>query len=112
MSYIICKSEKVIKCCEAFIKVSDANKLERIEQIINRLANKRLWNFKKMGFETAEELLKNNKATMDYQIPFDVNLYSKSEKREMVDSLLLLAKNGEPVMVSDKHAFIFEYIGD
>jgi len=109
MSYITVSAEKVIKHCEAFIIKSDAHKLEQVNAIINKLAQTPCWNFKPLGFDKAEEMLKNNKATMRHQIPFDVALFGKSEKREMVENLLLLAKNGDPVMVSDNHAFIFEY---
>jgi hypothetical protein len=109
MSYISVPAEKVIKCCEAFIIKSDANKLKRIDEIIGELAKTRGWNFKPLGVAKAREMLENNNGGMGYQIRFDVALYVKSEKREMVERLLLLAKNGDPVMVSDKHAFIFEY---
>lgn len=110
MSYITVPAEKVIICCENVIKQAHINRLKRLEEIINSLANYRmLWVFPAMGKKKAEETLNNGDAGIRWQIPYDCNIFNKSTKREQAEKLLLLAKHGDPVIITDKHAWIFDY---
>ena len=112
MSYITVSAEKVIKCCENFLDNAAEKRKERLEEIINKYANTRLWNFKKMGYEIAYDRLVNGEARMDYQVPFDIKLNCTSDKEEAAHNLLKLAKHGDPVIISDEHAFILDWIGE
>ena len=49
---------------------------------------------------------------MTYQVPFDINLTYTSDNEEAANNLLKLAKHGDPVIISDKHAFILDWIGE
>lgn len=108
MSYIICDSENVKDACINWLSNMQSRKIKRRNQIIEKLAETRLWNFKKIGIETAEDLLYSGKAGMKYQIPFDVNEFNVSKKEEDVFNLLTIAEKGNPVYITDNHAFIFE----
>lgn len=109
MSHITVSAEKVMKCCEAFIRISDARKAARIEDIISELAKVKGWNFKPYGIEKAKLMLESNDASLRYQIPYDIAKHVKSEKREIAEKLLILAKHGDPIIISYDHAFILEW---
>lgn len=108
MSYILVDSKKVIKACNTWLEAYDSKKLEAVNEIVDKLANTRLWNFKKMGQEKAMQRLMQGKAGMQYQIPFDCRLCSDSDNYKIVKRLLVLAKHGDPVVITDNHYFIFE----
>jgi hypothetical protein len=110
MSYITIDSKTVVKCCEKYLKVLNQRKQERLISIVNKLANRRNWNFKKIGYDKAKEILWASNARMDYQIPFDVILFNTSEKEEIANRLLLLALGADKINVSDDACFIFEYL--
>lgn len=112
MSHITVSAEKIIKCCENFLDHSAEKRKERLEEIINNYANIRLWNFRKMGYEMAYDRLIKGEAGMDYQIPFDIKLNYVSNKEQAAYNLLKLAKHGDPVIISDEHAFILDWIGE
>ena len=112
MSYITVSAEKVIKCCENFLDNAAEKRKARLEEIINKYANTRLWNFKKIGYEIAYDRLIKGEAGMGYQVPFDINLTYTSDNEEATNNLLKLAKHGDPVIISDKHAFILDWIGE
>ena len=112
MSHITVSAEKVIKCCETFLDHAAEKRKERLDKIINKYAKSRLWNFKRMGYEIAYTRLVNGEAGMNYQVPFDVNLNCTSDKEEAAYNLLKLAKHGDPVIISDEHAFILDWVGE
>ena len=109
MSHITVSAEKVIKCCETFLDHAAEKRKERLDKIINKYANIRLWNFRKMGYEMAYDRLIKGEAGMDYQMEFDIKLNYVSNKEQAAHNLLKLAKHGDPVIISDKHAFILDW---
>ena len=109
MSYITVPAEKIIKCCEAFIAQSDFNMAYNAAEMLKRYANQRISIFSKQtrGYQGAFDYLEN---TDDFAngLKWSAKFW-KSENREAVERLLILAKHGDPVIISDEHAFILEW---
>ncbi len=58
----------------------------------------------KWGYQKAFDFLENDP---DFQSLYYQSCFWKGRTYESVECLLNLAKNGNPVMISDKHSFIF-----
>lgn len=110
MSHIIVPAAKVIKCCENFILSRSIRRCRNAAEVLKReAAQKQYWFFgKPIGYKKAYEWYCNASPldTMKYWACF-----WEDEKDEYAKNLLTLAKHGDPVMLTDKHAFILEYEG-
>ena len=109
MSYITVSAEKLIKCCENFILSRSIRRCRKAAVVLKKkAAQKQFWFFgKPIGYKKAYEWYCNtetNFSTVKYWACF-----WEDEKDEYAENLLTLAKHGDPVMLSDKHAFILNY---
>ena len=108
MSQITVSAELVIQCCNNFNTYNDKQDCLREAKYIREYANnKRFIIFgEKWGYQKAFEYLENNSDfdTFGYSI-----IRCKGRTGERVDNLRLLAQNGDPVIITDNDAFIFNF---
>jgi hypothetical protein len=108
MSYISVPAEKVIELCEYVMAHAEWLQVHHEMAAIKKYAKaKRFWLFgKEIGYEKAWQNIKNASSVFDY-MDYTAIFYIHGEYYEMAEKLKRLAENGNPVMVSDKHSFIF-----
>lgn len=105
MSHITVSSDKVIKACEFYMMHCEFYRdMAQLNAIKKEANSKTFWCFRKpIGYEKA---LKNiqNAGVFEYYTASWIS----GEKYDLADNIRLLAKNGDPVIISDNAAFIFD----
>lgn len=108
MSHITAASDKVIKACELYMMYCEFNRdMTQLNAIKKEANSKTFWCFgKPIGYEKA---LKNiqNAGVFEYAEYYTAT-WICGKKYDLADNIRLLAKNGDPVIISDNAAFIFD----
>lgn len=109
MSYITVSAEKVIKHCEAFLAYNDMVFLAKQAEQIKKLANEKKFILfgPKYTYDEAYNILENDISFSSRSLKY--HLRPDAYRFDDVTELLKLTENGNPVMVSDNHAFIFDW---
>ena len=108
MSQITVPAELVLQCCANFVKYWDERDAFRESEYVREYAERKQFIIfgKKWGYQEAFEYLEKNS-------DFDTLAYSairwQGTDGQIVKNLKLLAENGDPVIITDKHAFIFNF---
>ena len=108
MSYITVPAEKVIKCCQNWILYDNIRDCQNAAVILAKKAREKKYIFfgEKIGYQAAFDYYMNSD---DFTtLKFHACFYN-TEINDSIENLLTLAQNGDPVMVTDKHAFIFRF---
>lgn len=109
MSYITVSAEKVINCCEAFLINNDMIYRRIQANEIKKLANEKKSIFfgSKYTYDEAYNILEKDisftKRSLCYHMRPDYERFNDA------NNLLKLAKHGDPVIISDEHAFILNW---
>ena len=108
MSHISVPAEKVIKCCNNWKAYWNIRNCQRAANILAKKAKeKRFIIFgSPIGYQKAYEycMEEDNFCSLKFQLCFILG-----ETGETIKNLLMLAKHGNPVIISDKHAFILDF---
>ncbi len=109
MSYITVPAEKVRKLCEYVIRHGEWLQAHYEMAAIQKYSKaKRFWLFgEKIGYEKAWQNICNASSAFDY-MEYIAIWYTSGERYDQALQLKLLAENGDPVIISDKHSFIFD----
>jgi hypothetical protein len=108
MSYITVSADKVIQCCQNYTIYNENRKAQRAAIILaDKAKERKYWLFgPEIGYQAAFDHYMNGD---DFTSLRFHSCFWTTETDETVKNLLNLARNGDPVMLSDKHAFIFNF---
>ena len=109
MSHITVSAEKVIKHCVAFLKHNDMVFRAKQADLIKKLAKERKFIFfgSKYTYDEAYNILEKDISLTSRSLKY--HLRPDANRFDDVTYLLKLAENGDPVIITDNHAFIFDW---
>lgn len=109
MSYITVPAEKVIKCCENWIIYDDIRNCQNAAIMMAKESKKKRFIFwgSEIGYQKAWDNLMNPDE-FGPSLRF-ASCFWDTKYNDIVNNLLTLAKHGDPVMLTDKHAFILNF---
>ena len=107
MSHVIVSSEKVIKVCEAMIENAKEMKTHNLANMVYEEAHRKHWFSKPIGYEKALARVLENDHTR-----FELRIINATHNETIQDckKLIILAKIGDPVVITDSHAYIFRAV--
>ena len=109
MSYITVSAELVKQCCNNWKAYWQYQNAYNASAILRKAAKEKKYLFfgPEIGYQAAFDYLENS-ADFGASLKWSACFWN-GETDQIIDNLLLLADNGDPVNISDNQAFIFKF---
>lgn len=110
MSYITVPAERVIACCKNWLAYNEIRNCQAAARVLVKKAKEKKYIFfgGEIGYQKAYEYYTQNASDCFDSLKYHCCFW-EGGTWETVNNLLLLAENGDPVIITDKHAFIFNF---